>query len=141
NHLGMLCLAAWAATLFLTGNRAAAQFATPTVRPQFQSFNRPALSPYLNLLRGTNPAANYYLGVVSEFDRRATKTLYGNAIQNLAQRQLDTSVPAEIELEVATGLPATGHPAYFNNLGSYFPVGGQPRATPTRTANVAPRRR
>jgi len=31
----------------------------------------PALSPYLNLVRGGNPAVNYYLGVLTEFDRRA----------------------------------------------------------------------
>src|SRR5207247_6563256 len=33
-------------------------------------FGRPGLSPYLNMLRGGSPAANYYLGVVPEFERQ-----------------------------------------------------------------------
>ncbi len=32
--------------------------------------SQPALTPWLNMVRGGNPAANYFLGVLPEFDRR-----------------------------------------------------------------------
>src|SRR5713226_9128309 len=49
-------------------------------------YGRPQLSPYLNLLRGGSPAANYYLGVVPERERRANAALFGSAISDLEWR-------------------------------------------------------
>jgi hypothetical protein len=52
---------------------------TTVLQPQ----NSPLLSPYLNLLRGGNPAANYYLGVVPERARRANETQLGSNLNQL----------------------------------------------------------
>jgi hypothetical protein len=48
-----------------------------------QPQNTPLLSPYLNLLRGGNPAANYYLGVVPERARRANEAQLGSTVNQL----------------------------------------------------------
>src|SRR5262245_56602670 len=49
----------------------------------------PSLSPYLNLLRGGNPAANYYLGVVPELQRRTQAAQFGGAINNQILPQIN----------------------------------------------------
>src|SRR5216684_7044894 len=59
------------------------------VSPYNSSFTRPGpnLSPYLNLLRGGgNPAANYYLGVIPEVERRNNAAAFRAGIQDLALR-------------------------------------------------------
>src|SRR5215467_3564741 len=63
-------------------------FGPGLVSPYNSSFTRPGpnLSPYLNLLRGGNPAANYYLGVVPEVERRNNAATFRAGIQDLAQR-------------------------------------------------------
>lgn len=49
----------------------------------YQGPGRPALSPYLDLTRGGNAAANYYLGTLPEINRRAVTTLQNAAIRDL----------------------------------------------------------
>jgi hypothetical protein len=97
---------------------------TPTT--QFNPYSRPPglapgggprLSPFLNLLRGGNPAANYYLGVVPEQERRRNEAFLGSSIQQLEQR-LNTLPPEEGDL--LTPQSQTGHPAVFFNTGPYF---------------------
>lgn len=83
-------------------------------------YARPQLSPYLNLLRGGSPAANYYLGVVPERDRRRNERALGAAVQDLERR---TEAPAQPDEELVPRLPSTGHPAYFMNYSSYFNLG------------------
>src|SRR5262245_28146673 len=61
----------------------------PTVNP----VGRPGLSPYLNLLRGGNPAANYYLGVVPEAERRFNARQFSTAITDLEQRTATAPTP------------------------------------------------
>src|SRR5438105_5597506 len=55
-------------------------------------YGRPQLSPYLNLLRGGSPAANYYLGVIPEVDRRANTAAFGAAISDLERRSLAAAI-------------------------------------------------
>ena len=97
------------------------------------SYGRPQLSPYLNLLRGGNPAANYYLGVVPERERRANAAMFGSAINDLEWR---TRYGAGGELDLGEPITSTGHPTAFLNTGSYFNV-----PVPTRAANTSQARR
>jgi hypothetical protein len=58
-----------------------------TVRshPALQPSGQPRLSPYLNLLRGGNPAANY-MGVVPEIERRRFESQAIAGFQDLERR-------------------------------------------------------
>jgi hypothetical protein len=118
--------AAGLATLTCVGPAAAQNYNSPYSRMQPNSFARPALSPYLNLIRGGDPAANYFLGTLPEFDRRANAVRFGSAIQDLEERVGgDLALGGEAPLALTT---ATGHPVAFGNTGSYF--GGGPAARP-----------
>jgi hypothetical protein len=96
--------------------------------------NRAGLSPYLNLLRGGDPAANYFAGVVPAFQNRANFSQIRTAIQEVDQR---SAAPAE-GLELGKPLDQTGHPTAFGYYSSYYPqLGGRPAgagagATPFR---------
>jgi hypothetical protein len=90
--------------------------------------NRAGLSPYLNLLRGGDPAANYFAGVVPAFQNRANFNQMRTAIQDVEQR---TAAPAE-GLELGKPLDQTGHPTAFGYYSSYYPQlgGGRPPGGP-----------
>src|SRR5437868_12007922 len=85
--------------------------------------NQPALSPWLNLTRGGNPATNYFLGVLPEIDRRATQAQLGAAVTDL-ERRVEAPPPApalgpadDLLGGLAGGGPApTGH---ASALGGY----------------------
>lgn len=124
-----------ACMLLLVGGTAAAQ---PRVGPT----NRPAVSPYLNLLRpGNSPGVNYYGLVRPQMEFR-------NNIQNL-QQQVTTNQQAIAGLNdaVNTGIPVTGHSTSFLNTGGYFSGGGgrsgggRPATTATRPASPPSGRR
>src|SRR6516225_5942547 len=71
------------AALVLAGaGTARAQFLPPS-RPNYGPGYRPQLSPYLNLLRGGDPASNYFLGVIPEQQRRANNQLFRQEISAL----------------------------------------------------------
>lgn len=89
------------------------------------AYGRPGLSPYLNLLRGGNPATNYYLGVLPELDRRANTTLFRSELDLLSQ----PTPPPKTPEELLPSSPGTGHPAYFMYYGSYYNFGGGRPAT------------
>lgn len=101
-------------------------------RPGYGPYSRPPVSPYLNLLRGGNPAVNYYLGVLPEFQRQAANQQFRSDI-----RELDRKVGELSEEELPT-LPGTGHPAQFGNYGPYYQFGP---ATPPRAAPSSSSRR
>jgi hypothetical protein len=89
----------------------------PNYRPGYGP-SRPQLSPYLELLRGGNRAANYYLGVVPEVERRRNAQEFGTAIQDL-ERRSETAAPTTGG-DVLPPLAGTGHATYFLNYSSYF---------------------
>jgi hypothetical protein len=91
-------------------------------------YSRPTLSPYLNMLRGGSPSANYFLGVNPEFQRRANTATFSTAIEDLERRANENVVPEAEDL--LPTLPGTGHPVAFNNLGSYFNATPTPRQAP-----------
>jgi hypothetical protein len=101
-------------------------------------YGQPGLSPYLNLLRGGNPAANYYLGVVPEFERRANTNLFSSELQELDRRLL-TSPTGEAR-EPQPALPGTGHPTSFMNFGPYYNFGNQRRPGSGITSSPVRRR-
>jgi hypothetical protein len=92
------------------------------------------------MLRGGDPAANYFLGVVPERQRRYNDLLFQREIQDLQRRE-------ELAPETAglsTVLPSTGHAVYFNTTATYFnsfgprpgtqfPQSGQPSGGVRRT--------
>lgn len=91
----------------------------------------PALTPYLNLRRGGSPAANYFLGVLPEIDRRTTAAQQNAAITDLERR---VEAPQTTEDSLLEGrslrLPPTGHATYFGSTGNYFGPSG-PLASPS----------
>jgi len=103
----------------------------------YSPYQRATLSPYLNLTRGGNPAANYFLGVLPEFNRRANAYQFGTAIQDLDQRVNSISPEPQEDLRVAG---TTGHPTTFGNTAGYFGSLNTPRLTQPATTNPPGRR-
>jgi hypothetical protein len=119
--LGLLAL--------LAPGRASAQYSQQYYGPGYGSYGRsgPALSPYLNLTRGGNPAANYYLGVLPEMDYRRTRAATARDIADLelrsdvlAQQEQAKAQPGVVEELTGGGLPPTGHAASFTTYGAYY---------------------
>jgi hypothetical protein len=120
------------------------QFYAPAYRPggAFGSYGRagPALSPYLNLTRGGNPAANYFLGVLPELNNRATRAELGTLINDLDRKveaPAQQPLPSDDVLGALTGggLPPTGHPTVFGNYGTYYNL--PPPSAPATRASPA----
>jgi hypothetical protein len=94
---------------------------------------RPAVSPYVNLLRtGSSPAINYY-GIVRP------EIMFGNALNQL-QSQQATLANQQQDQAAAIALPATGHRSGFMTQGKYFmSSGGQTSATTfAKAAGISP---
>jgi hypothetical protein len=127
NHLRLVPVIAVGLVLAQGAGKVFAQ-AGPYVSPGPYGYSQygygtPRLSPYLNLLRGGNTAANYFMGVVPEVERRANARLFTNQIQDLERRVQGIEEPGEL----FPRLSETGHPAVFGNYGSYFGTMNQGR--------------
>jgi hypothetical protein len=96
---------------------------------------RPQLSPYLNLLRGGNPAANYYGGVLPERQRRAQAGQFSAEIQDLERRG---AAGAEREDQEAPRLGETGHYVQFLNTSPYYPYSPYAVGAPGAGAGTRP---
>jgi hypothetical protein len=129
-------LATFAGFLLLAAGSASAQVTVPYGAPAYGPFYQPMLSPWLNLLRGGDPAANYFLGVLPEMQRRQNARVFGAAIQTLDQRAAAPAATPE-ELELYTPLRSTGHATAFNNTLNYFNTNA-PRTTPTTPRRQQP---
>ena len=130
-----------AAGLLTAAGPASAQIYNPAAvgRPMYGPGYRPALSPYLNLLRNNDPAVNYYLGTIPEFERRTNERVLQSEVQFLEQRQ--DATPAE-QADIFTPLPGTGHATAFGNVGNYFNQGvPRPFSTLTQPATRPSTRR
>jgi hypothetical protein len=102
---------------------ASAQYG-PVYRPGLYPYGTPGLSPYLDLTRGGNRAANYFLGTVPEIERRRNTALFGAAIQDLERRPTTTEPTAD---ELVPTLPGTGHPVAFQSYYPYYNLGPVPQ--------------
>src|SRR5262245_61056897 len=89
-------------------------------------YSRPALSPYLNLLRGGDPAANYYLGVLTEYDRRYRESRIGLPTDPQQPYLGDPMLDDRADVEVRERqLPPTGHSSGFMIYNAYFRMPNQ----------------
>ncbi len=94
----------------------------PYSQPGIGQLNRPAYSPYLNLLRPGNPTyANYYGLVRPELDIRA-------AAVGL-QQQVNANQQGISNLQTAYGPLTTGHVTRFMNTSGYFLSSGGGQGT------------
>lgn len=84
----------------------------PYVRPQTSPASRPALSPYLNLLRNGSPAINYY-GLVRPQQE------FSSSLQEI-QNEIRAPLTVSVNSNGSSSLPTTGHPSRFFSHGSYF---------------------
>ena len=103
------------AVLVLAAGAASAQ-PHPYNQPRYGVGYQPPLSPYLNLLRGGNTAANYYLGTIPEIERRQNAQLFRSSLLELDQKITRETV----ELGLAVPIGTTGHITAFGNTGGYF---------------------
>ena len=98
------------------------------------------LSPYLNLLRGSNPAVNYYYGVRPGTGPGAFTGIFGQLGAGPRQTFFpgaDTLSDFGEEPQGPSKVAPTGHAAGFNNTlnyfgttsGQFFARGGQQRRT------------
>jgi hypothetical protein len=125
-----IAAAATLAWLGISAGTASAQFSTnfpqlyqyPSTS-QYDQFNRSQLSPYLNLTRGGSNAANYYLGVVPEIQRRNFEFRAANDFSSIYSAA--TQAPQTLEdplwrLPFLRVSPPTGHLTGFQTYGSFY---------------------
>jgi hypothetical protein len=135
-HLLVAALAGLAGLSPLAAGSAQAQLTYPIRPPNYGVGYRPGLSPYLNINRGGDPAINYYLGTIPEFQRRANAAQFRSQILDLETR---ASAPAPEEADILTPLPSTGHVTAFNNTAGFF-NNPNPRTPGMAAGTAAPTR-
>jgi hypothetical protein len=80
----------------------------------FSATPRPIFSPYLDLLRGGSPSANYFLGTVPSLQQQQQSVRFiMPEVGAFRQPRLDVD-------EVLRQLPETGHPVQFLSYGPFF---------------------
>jgi len=84
----------------------------PYVRPQTNPYNKPVVSPWINLNRGGNPAVNLYGLVQPQLETSSTLTQL--------QQQQQALATGAVALGGNQNLPTTGHPTRFLNYSHYF---------------------
>src|SRR5262245_11908721 len=96
-------------------------------RQPLNPYSQPAISPYLDIVRGGNPAINYYNGTLTEIDRRqnAIQQQFMQGQVNQLQQQATTLLE---EQDFIPALSQTGHAAGFQVYGSYFTFQNPPRS-------------
>lgn len=109
--------------------------------PNYGPGYRGNISPYLNILRGTNTGIDYYLGTRSEFQRRANAEEFRSELYSLEGRErLQREDLPNLVRPIPSGSYAlinnTG--GYFNNTGSYFAYPGRQGSQPIRPGSYAP---
>lgn len=110
--------ATWLAALGLAACYAGPAQAQQLPRPQQNQFQRPAVSPYLNLARPGNPGVNYYGLVRPQVD-------FNQQLQYLQQNQLGANnLVDELAAQDGYGYSFTGRSTAFGNLGRYFSTPG-----------------
>jgi hypothetical protein len=129
-YASLLSLGLW----MLTAGPALAQFGSYS-RPQVNPY--PTMSPYMNLLNGTNPATTFYGIVRPQIQARQSLLSLQQQFQtfeNSTYSMLGTSGYAMFGQGQGQGQGpnqplTTGHPVVFGNYGIYFPMMGGTGAT------------
>ncbi|MBX7074770.1 MAG: hypothetical protein K1X71_16635 [Pirellulales bacterium] len=94
--------------------------------------NKPAVSPYLNLMRPGNVANNYYNLVRPEFQQLRVNNEFESNFQQMQRQMMEQPVAG-----ANPNLPVTGHSTHYMHHSHYYgnlPVGGggggaRPRGT------------
>ena|SRR5947208_3277339 len=117
-----LVLACTVAGLGLVGGapRAEAQGFAPRQQPN--PFQRPTVSPYVNLGRGGNPAAAYY-GIVKP-QLETTQQIQQLQLQQNQMTQFGLPLEEQGGMGGLGGYSLTGHNSQFGNYSHYFPQPG-----------------
>jgi hypothetical protein len=112
----------FAALAALALGSGAAQAQVPYSQPQLSNpYQRPTISPYLNMLRpNVNPALNYYGLVRPQLQTTRTLQTFQQELQTVAGALAPTT---QLGTQ-ADNLPTTGHRTTFYNYGTYFPGAG-----------------
>jgi hypothetical protein len=98
----------------------------PPRGPAYGPGYRPGLSPYLNITRGGgDPAVNYFLGTIPEFQRRANAQLFSSQIADLETRPPAVGAGGVADADLFNPLASTGHLTAFQNTAGYFPGGAR----------------
>ena len=122
----------------------------PPINYPIRPITSPALSPYLNMLRGGNPAANYYLGVVPEQQRRSNEALYGRTFNEVLPRveyledrpRLEEELVKIGSLSTPAGFSRVPPPTKFNRsvpgFGTPLPMPPPVRSAPAQKPPAKP---
>ena len=100
--------------LMVMTNRSQAQQFGVRPPPQYGPGFSPNLSPFLNLLRGGDISANYFLGVQPEFQRRDDRFNFQTRARELEGRTSELERPYQYEPLIA------GTPSGFGDTRTYF---------------------
>jgi hypothetical protein len=84
-----------AAVLAVASSEASAQVSNYNASSPYSYMRPPALSPYLNLALGRDPAVNYFMGVRGDMDRRINDRILGSAIQDVDRRVTQQAAEAD----------------------------------------------
>lgn len=105
--------------------------------PNYSNRTNQPLSPYLNLLRGSNTAVNYFYGARPSLPSGGYAGMFVNPAQS---RQtffpvVDTLTDLLEDPQNAGKVAPTGHPVGFNNTLGYFGGGNTAGGRPQQPAN------
>jgi hypothetical protein len=118
-----------AAIALIHANDAPAQYLGPYTNqrfgPQVSPYYTPPVSPYLNLVRSNNPALQYYLGTLPEFDRQRFQSATQQGFMGLESYLGQPQPP--LDFGGVPTLPQTGHLSAFQAYGGYYNYGQQQR--------------
>jgi len=125
----MASLAALGVVGFLATGQAHAQFSYQ--RPPTSPTPRPAVSPYLNLLRSGDPAVNYNTLVRPQIEQpRAIQQLQIEVQQQQDQAMVGQRFAVPAGINPTAVLPFTGHPTQFMNYSHYFTTAATRQGVP-----------
>jgi hypothetical protein len=114
----------------------------PIQQPVWGPGGQPVLlSPYLNLIRGGDPSANFFLGTLAEFQRRQNAYDFRSALDdiNVRNRIAGEELPrtrGPIPSGTYSLVNNTG--GYFNNTFNYYGNGARPPAHTIRPGTYVP---
>lgn len=108
------------AVLALTQGTTQAQVFGSNLQRGYQPYPRAPLNPALNLIRGGNTAANYFLGTVPQRQQQLTNQQFLSGLNQLRLQEQQQIQQRSSEPAFYVPLGGTGHPATFQNYGGYY---------------------
>jgi hypothetical protein len=99
---------------------------SPYGQNNYYNSNNQPLSPYLNMLRGGNPAVNYFFGVRPAQNQLLFGAPFLGSTGMYGRQTFFPNVDTLYELEDTSGsagMRPSGHPFGFNNTLGYFGMG------------------